>query len=193
MFGMEKKPKSLIKKNILAFLERTCGQPDINPGKYGCGMIHRNCLVLATSYNNMPRATPLEFFHEGLVLYIFGEPGGKIANIKRNRQVCAAIYEQPLDHSKHQMSLQIFGTAELINMRNNPRLLKAKAHKWNLYGVLKTFMKAQTAENKLTPQNNKIMADKFLSAINLIKITPNHIIVREYHPDIRMPKYEWKK
>lgn len=194
MFAIENKPKSRVKHDILNFLDRTCGQPDKHPGKYGCGMIHRNCLVLATSFKDMPRATPLEFFHEGLTIYIFGEPGGKIANIKRNKQVCAAIYEQPLDHSKYQMSLQLFGTAELINLRNNPRLLKAKAKKWNLYSVLETFIKTQTVENKISPRNNnKTMFDKFLATINLIKITPYHIVVREYHPDIRMPKYEWKK
>ena len=63
------------------------------------------------------------------------------ATIKRNKKVCAAVYEQPLKHSKVQKSVQIFGTVKLINVRNNPRLFKSKARKWNLYGVLASFLK----------------------------------------------------
>ena len=78
--------KAMIKKEIIDFLNSSSGQIDPKLGKYSCGIIHRNCLVLATSAKNIPRATVLEFFNEGLTIYIFGEPGGKIANIKRNSQ-----------------------------------------------------------------------------------------------------------
>ncbi len=193
MAPAQHKSMARIKQEIIRFLDRTCGLPDKKPGKHSCGMIHRNALVLATSFRDVPRATPLEFFHEGLTLYVFGEPGGKIANIKRNSTVSAAIYEQPLDHSKRQQSLQVFGKAELISVRNNPRLMKAKARKWNLFKVLDVFMKAQSTGAALSAREQKLFAEKMLSSINLIKITPHHIILREYNPDIRMPKYEWKK
>ena len=192
MSKVQKKTKSNIKKEIIEFLNRTSGQADKNPGRHSCGMVHRNALVLATSYKDVPRATPLEFFNEGLTVYIFGEPGGKIANIKRNRRVCAAVYEQPLKHSRVQKSLQIFGTAELINIRNSPRLFKAKAQKWNLYGVLESFLKPLLREKQISEKEKKAVADRLLSSINMIKITPDHIILREYHPDFSMPKYEWK-
>ena len=103
--------KALVKKKILDVLAASSGRPDPKPGKHGCGMLHRTALVLATSHKDQPRATALEFFNEGLTLYILGVPGGKIANIKRNPRVSAFIYEQPMDHSKTQPSLQIFGTA----------------------------------------------------------------------------------
>ncbi|MFC1591766.1 pyridoxamine 5'-phosphate oxidase family protein [Thermodesulfobacteriota bacterium] len=193
MFAPQKKPKQLLRKEIIAFLDRTCGQADPKPGRHSCGMRHRNCLVLATSHKDAPRATPLEFFHEGLTLYIFGEPGGKIANIKRNRRVSAAVFEQPLDHAKVQTSLQIFGTAEMITLRSNPRLLRAKARKWNLYPVLNTFILAATKGQRLPEPTRKVMAEKLLKAITMLKITPNHIILREYRTDFTMPKYEWKK
>ncbi len=193
MFNTRKKPKSQVKKEIIEFLDRTCGQADHSPGRYNCGMKHRNCLVLATSYDDVPRATPLEFFHEGLILYVFGEPGMKIANIKRNPNVSAAVYEQPLNHAKIQKSLQIMGTAELISIRNNPRLLKAKAKKWNLYGVLDSFVGAATKSGEVADAEKKGLARKLLGAINIIKITPYHIILREYRRDFSMPKYEWKK
>ncbi len=193
MSSVPKKTKPAIKKEIIEFLDSTSGQADKNPKRYSCGMVHRNALVLATSYNDAPRATPLEFFNEGLTIYVFGEPGGKIANIKRNQRVSAAVYEQPLKHSKIQRSLQIFGMAELISVRNQPRLFKSKARKWNLYGVLESFLKPQLKGKPISDKEKQAMADRLLSAINMIKIIPDHIILREYHPDFSMPKYEWRK
>ena len=103
MKNNQKLSKAAIKKKILGVLEATTGRPDPKPGKHGCGMLHRTALVLATSYKDQPRATALEFFNEGLNLFILGGPGTKIANIKRNPRVSAFIYEQPLDHSlRHQ-------------------------------------------------------------------------------------------
>lgn len=193
MFKPKKKPSGQLKKEIIAFLDSCCGLVDPNPGKYSCGMKHRTALVLATSYKDVPRATPLEFFHEGLILYVFGEPGGKIANIKRNSRIAAAIYQQPLDHKKLQKSLQVFGTAELITLRNNPRMLKTKALKWNLHSVLDRFLSAELGGTPIADAEFKVLQNKILGAISLIKITPDHIILREYLQDFSMPKYEWKK
>ena len=191
---MEKrKTKSRIRKDIIQLLDQTCGLSDTKSGKYRCGTIHRNCLVLATSYDDKPRATPLEFFNEGLTLYVFGEGGGKIANMKRNKNVCAAIYQQPLKHNVLQKSVQIFGKAELINVHNNPRLFKAKAKKWNMYVVAENLGKPMLQNKGLSEKEKKGIIEKILASLNLIKITPDHIIVREYHPDFSMPKYEWRK
>jgi len=178
-----KKTKSMIRKEIIGFLRSTSALPDKKKGKYRCGMVHRNALVLATSFKDIPRATALEFFHEGLTLYILGGPGSKIANIKRNPRVSAFIYEQPMDHSVVQKSLQLFGRAELVNVRNKPRLFKAKAKKWNLYAVIK----------KLSGKDAEEMVEEVLYMHNFIKITPEHIILKEYHPDFSMQKYEWKR
>ena len=180
-----------LEKEILDFLGSTCCMSDHNPGPYSCGMIHRNALVLATSYNDEPRATPLEFFNEGFTLYIFGEPGGKIANIKRNAKVCAAIYEQPLDHSKVQRSLQVWGKAELISVRNNKETYLEKVKKWNMFEVAKSLTSPLIKD--LEPEDQKANIEKLLEALNLIRITPDRIVFRKYTTDFAMPKYEWKK
>jgi hypothetical protein len=190
---LQKKTKAQIKKDIINFLNATSGGVDPKPGKYGCGMLHRNALVLATSYKDTPRATVLEFFNEGLTIYIFGEPGGKIANLKRNPKISAVVYEQPLDHGKFQRSLQIFGTSQLISVRNNPKLFNAKMKKWNLLSVGAKLLSPMLKEKKLAGKEAQETVKKFLSALNLIKITPHHIILKEYHPDFAMIKYEWKK
>ena len=186
-----KKTKEQIRKEIIAFLQSTCGLPDMRQGRHRCGTIHRTSLVLATSSNDAPRATPLEFFHEGLTIYIFGAPGKKIANIKRNPRVSAAIYQQPMVHTKTQRSLQFFGTAELITIRNKPKLFRAKARKWNMYGAAEKAVTLQTTGRDMSKKEKQQMTEKILGGMFLIKISPQHIIIREYHPDFSMPKYEW--
>lgn len=184
--------KATVRRKIIAFLDRTSGQVDVKPGKRSCGMIHKNALVLATSAKDTPRATVLEFFNEGLTLYIFGEPGGKIANIKRNPRVSAVIYEQPLDHSKLQTSLQIFGTAALISVRNNPTLFRSKAKKYNIAYVMEKLLSPLMKGQNLSGEALEKFYKKGLESLNIIKIMPDHIILKEYHPDFSSQKHVWR-
>lgn len=184
-------PREELEKEILEFLDSTCGMVDPNPGLHGCGTIHRTSLVLATSYEDEPRATPLEFFNEGLTIYIFGEPGGKIANIKRNPKVCAAIYEQPLDHSKTQRSLQIWGKAELITIRNDKNTYMEKVKKWNIPEIAKKLMSPLIKNLSPDDQDKEIV--KMIGVLNLIRIEPIRMVLRKYNPDFSSPKYEWKR
>ncbi len=183
-------PRAELEKEIMEFFDTTCGMPDLNPGPQGCGTIHRTCLVLATSHDDEPRATTLEFFHEGFTLYIFGEPGGKIANIKRNPKVCAAIYEQPMDHTKIQRSLQIWGRASLISVRNDKKTYMEHVKKWNMLGVAKALMSPLIKD--LSPKDQDEQVEKLLEALNLIRINPTRMVLRKYNTDFSMPKYEWK-
>jgi len=189
----QKLSKAAIKKKILDVLDATSGLPDPKPGKYGCGMLHRTALVLATSHKDMPRATALEFFNEGLTLYILGVPGAKIANIKRNPRVSAFIYEQPMDHSKTQPSLQIFGTAELITVRSNPRLFKAKLKKWNLTMVMRSLLAPMVSQQALKGEQAEAFIRKTIASCSFIKITPDTILLKEYLPDFSMCSFDWKK
>ena len=185
--------KTQIKREIIQFLDDTCGLPDHKPGRYSCGIVHRNCLVLATSKNDVPRATPLEFFNEGLNIYIIGEPGGKIANLRKNPKVSAAIYEQPLDHSKKQKSLQLFGRAELIPMKNNPRLFKAKARKFHFLSSVDKMIESREKAAPLSEKAKKALKENILTSLSLIKITPESAVLREYDPDFSSSRYTWKK
>jgi len=185
--------KAVIKKKILDVLAATSGLPDPKPGRHGCGMLHRTALVLATSYKDMPRATALEFFNEGLTLYVLGVPGGKIANVKRNPRVSAFIYEQPMDHSKTQPSLQIFGTADLITVRSNLRLFKAKMKKWNLSTVMRSLLSPMVNQQSLKGAAAEAFIKKTIESCSFIKITPETIILKEYLPDFSMCSYDWKK
>jgi len=189
----QKAGKSVIRKKILEVLNSTSGLADKRAGKYRCGMIHRNALVLATSYKDVPRATALEFFNEGLTLYILGGPGGKIANIKRNPRVSAFIYEQPMDHRKLQPSLQIFGTAELMTARSSPQLFRAKLRKWNLDTVMQSLLAPLARQQRLKAEAAGQFVRKMTEACSFIKIVPDKIILKEYLPDFSMRSYEWHK
>jgi hypothetical protein len=193
MPAKKEKSQRAIRKEIVDFLDATSCNIDPRPGKQSCGLIHKNSLVLATSAGNKPRATVLEFFNEGLDLYIWGEPGGKVANIKRNSNVSAVIYEQPLVHSQFQRSLQIFGSAVLINVRNNPRLFRTKAKKWKLMDIGKKIMSPIISDKGLTAREAEKLITKGMESLNLIKVSPSHIILKEYHPDFSLKKYEWRK
>ncbi len=186
-------PQPSVRKKIIAFLDKTAAQPDTRTGGYRCGMKHRTGLVLATSYKDAPRATALEFFHEGLTLYVFGVPGGKIANIKRNPRVSAFIYEQPMDHSVVQNSLQIFGSAELITVKSNRRLFREKMRKWNMRMVMEKLLEPMARQKGLAGREARHFMDAFIDACSFIKISPDHIIMKEYRPDFSMQKLEWKK
>lgn len=193
MQTQKKKSMTEIKKDVIAFLNETSGQIDPKPGKKSCGIRHRNCLVLATCAKNIPRATVLEFFNEGMTIYIFGEPGGKIGNIRRNPRVSAVIYEQPLDHSRFQRSLQLFGTAELITARNNPRLFWSKIRKWRMDAVAKKIMSPMFAGKNLSETEVEHLLKRGIQSLSIIKITPDHAILKEWHPDFSVRRFEWKK
>ncbi len=106
-----------LEKEIIEFLtERATTSGGENTGM-GCNLKHGRACVLATSHENVPRATPVDFFCDGtLGIWINGEPGGKIANIMRNSSVAVGIYD-PVDHTIEQKSMQLWGKAELINKK----------------------------------------------------------------------------
>lgn len=189
------KSKEEIEREIIEFLDKMSTHKGTS-GK-GCGLKHGSSLVLATCRNNQPRATTLDFFNEGLTIYILGEPGGKIANIRDNPKVSAAIYQQPLDHSKTQKALQIWGKATLISRKNNKKLFEEKMEKWGLYDVARVLVKgnlrkAGVPEEQLDVQVEKVL-NKALSGMNFIRIEPEKIILRIFTPDFTGDKFTWTR
>ncbi len=189
----KKKTKAQIRKDIIDFLSTTSGQIDPKPDKNSCGIRHRNALVLATCSGNDPRATVVEFFNDGMSIYIYGEPGGKIANIKRNPRVSAIVYEQPLDHGAFQKSLQLFGTAELITAKERSRLFWSRIRRWNMDKVARKLMKHMLADKQLSDSEYERMLKRAIEILNIIKITPERAILKEWNPDFTVNRYEWKK
>lgn len=74
-----------------------------------------NVLHLATSHNNIPRCTPLEYKHKGINLYVFSEGGAKIAFIRQNPHVAVSIASpyNPKENFFGARGLQIWGKAKI--------------------------------------------------------------------------------
>ncbi len=68
--------------------------------------------VIATCSDNIPRASPVEFFPSGLTLYIFTEGGKKLENIQKNPQVSVAVHA-PFTGWETLKGVQITGIAEI--------------------------------------------------------------------------------
>jgi len=96
-----KLPEDKLKERILNFLKE------------------QTMCVIATCKDNVPRATPLEYFSEGTTLYIAPDPGTKLVNIAANPKVSIGIYnyvhpDWPAGDWKRTKGVQISGEAKLL-------------------------------------------------------------------------------
>ena len=100
---LKKMPEDILKKEIREFLN------------------DRKILVLCTSSNKIPRATPMDFYmdkkSDDFIIYVGPAPGRKVKNIEENPIVSIGIYT-PLDTGKVQgMQITATGKERLIFLR----------------------------------------------------------------------------
>jgi hypothetical protein len=79
----------------------------------------RKVLVLCTCNNNIPRATPMDFYTEknSFNIYVGPAPGRKIKNIEANPNISIGIYT-PMSEGKIQgMQITTSGTHNLIFLK----------------------------------------------------------------------------
>ena len=96
-------PEVELKKEMREFLEK------------------RKIIVLCTCLNNIPRATPMDFYMEksqdNFNIYVGPAPGRKVKNIEENSIVSIGIYT-PMDTGKIQgMQITASGKERLIFLR----------------------------------------------------------------------------
>jgi len=84
--------------------------------------MHNMC-VLCTARDNIPRATPIEYWADGTTLYMFADPGTKRENIKVNLRVSVGIHD-PYVGSLSVKGAQITGEATLLT-DDNPEYKEA--------------------------------------------------------------------
>jgi len=108
----EQMPKDELEKEILNFFRK------------------RGELVLCTCNDNIPRATPMDFYtdKESFNIYVGLSPGRKIKNIEANPVVSIGIYT-PIKEGKIQgMQITATGPEHLILLKpNDPEFEKAQA------------------------------------------------------------------
>jgi hypothetical protein len=105
----KKMPKTLLKEHIRDFLDK------------------RKVLVLSTCNENIPRATPLDFYtdEETFNIYVGPTPGRKVDNIKKNPVISIGIYT-PLSEGKIQgMQITASGNEHLIFLKKGDEDFKA--------------------------------------------------------------------
>jgi uncharacterized protein YhbP (UPF0306 family) len=100
---LNKMPEDILKKEIKEFLNE------------------RKILVLCTCSNNIPRATPMDFYmdkkSDDFIIYVGPAPGRKVKNIEENPIISIGIYT-PLDTGKVQgMQITATGKERLIFLR----------------------------------------------------------------------------
>ena len=174
-------PLQELEKELNDFLDNMSNKPGGKRTKPGCNIVHGTACALGTSVDDMPRVTPIDFFSEGLIVWIAGEPGGKIANIMRNPKVSVGIYE-PVDHSKEQKSLQIFGTAELINMKNDPGEFSRRYTRFGLDEAVAGLFEEYVQSGTIPADQKDAMLEKIPRMFNWIKITPQKMILLHVIP-----------
>ncbi len=99
--NMEKMPEEELKKEIREFLDK------------------RKVLVLCTCSDNIPRATPMDFYTEknSFNIYVGPAPGKKVKNIEKNPIVSIGIYT-PLSEGKIQgMQITASGKERLVFLK----------------------------------------------------------------------------
>ncbi len=181
-----------LEKEIVEFLDSMSTKPGGKRTKPGCNMLHGKACGLGTCVDNEPRITPVDFFNDGMTIWIAGEPGGKIANIMRNPRVAVAIYE-PVDHSKEQKSAQVWGTAELINVKHNPDEFTRKIESFGMREAAAGVMEEFAGMGMIPKGQEEAGLEKALKRFNFIKITPEKVSV--LHMRVGKPplKKVWEK
>jgi nitroimidazol reductase NimA-like FMN-containing flavoprotein (pyridoxamine 5'-phosphate oxidase superfamily) len=191
--GIQKHTKSRkeLEQEIRGFLYEASSKPGTS-NKPGCPLSHGLACVLATVHENIPRATPVDFFCDGLTIWIAGEPGLKIRNIRSNPKVAVGIYH-PMDHSTLNRSLQIEGTATLYNATNNREEMISRARQFGIFQAIEKMMKERPREINVSPEQLEEAVMEIIRRFNFIRIEPDEIIFLHIHPTQGTTKDVWKK
>lgn len=180
-----------LEKELIDFMDKMSNKSGGERTRPGCNIVHGKACALGTCVDDMPRVTPIDFFSEGLIVWIAGEPGGKIANIMRNPKVSVGIYE-PVDHGREQKSLQIFGTAELINMKNDPDEFNRRFTQFGLDEAVAGLFEEYTQSGTIPADQKDALLEKIPRMFNWIKITPQKMILLHVIPGKFPLRKIWK-
>lgn len=180
-----------IEREIREFLNEAASKPGFTD-KLGCPLKHGLACVLATVYNGVPRATPIDFFVDGLTIWCAGEPGLKIRNIRSNPKVAVGIYH-PMDHSKLNRSLQISGTATLLAYSDDPNAFIERLKIMGIYDAAAKIVKEMYETRGKQPENFEQELINHLRRFNIIKIEPEEITMLRIHPTGGTEKNTWKR
>lgn len=123
--------------------------------------------TLATSKDDVPWGTPVEYYSENLTIYITPDPGTKTRNLEANPNVSVSIYNNVYPKWETEWStvwgIQISGKGELIR-DEDPRYVQA----WEVLD-LSSYRRALGTDVSKPPEGRIVL-----------KIVPDKIKLYEY-------------
>jgi len=184
------KSKEEIEKEIIRFLDENSTHKG-DESLPGCGLQHGLACALGTCRDNLPRVTPVDFFNDGLTLWILGDPGGKLVNIRSNPDVAVGIYTR-MDHSVENRSIQLWGKASLVTKGEQKELFMEMVTKFGVVDAIKRAMRRGMLDIA-SETDFEAKLDKALDRETLIKIEPERIFLFISRPDATREKLIWEK
>jgi len=184
------KSKEDIEKEIIRFLDENSTKKG-DGTLPGCGLRHGISCALGTCRNNIPRVTPIDFFNDGLTLWMLGDPGGKLGNIRSNPNVAVGIYTR-MDHSQENRSIQLWGKARLVTKRYQEELFMKIVEKFGILDAIKKAVRVGMVNVK-NDEDFEAKVNKILTNETLIKIEPERIAFLIIRPEEKLEKLIWKK
>jgi hypothetical protein len=166
-----------IEREIVKFLDQNSSKAD--PSNPRGGIKQGVACALGTSQDNIPRVTPIDFYNDGLTLWMTGDPGGKLAAIHFNPIVSVGIY-RPIEPSKGNQSLMLRGRASLVIRREQEELYKEIVTKLGILNMLEQAIRSGISKKRsdleIPPDDDfKTQLDKLMDFITLIKVEPELI------------------
>ena len=179
-----------IEKEIIRFLDEN-GTHKGDGTQPGCGAKHGIACALGTCKNNMPRVTPIDFYNDGLTLWMIGDPGGKLGNIRSNPNVAVGIYTR-LDHSVENRSIQLWGKASLLTKRQHKELFMEIITKFGILDAMRQAIRIAMGDSA-HDEVFEAKLDKLVNRETLIKVEPEKIVMLIVPPEGKAEKLIWKK
>jgi len=174
-----------IEREIIKFLdEHSTKRAD--PSDPNGGIKPGTPCALGTSKDNIPRVTPIDFYNDGLTLWMTGDPGEKLATIRSNPNVSVGIYTKS-DRSKENRSIMLKGKASLVTYREQKDLYMEVVGKIGILGTIKKAIQSGAIEKRsdlgITPgEDYESQLDKMMNIITMIKVEPEIIALRITQP-----------
>jgi len=135
--------------------------------------------ALATCLDSQPRNTPIDARNDGLNMYFVADPGGKLENIKRNPDVCLAVFiPVGKGYMTNARGLQMWGKAHIITMEEDP----AEFEKG--FNIIRLDEISMVSRNMPFPEEAK-------PKVTMVKVIPHKI---SYFVSMGEPpvKYVWE-
>ena len=178
--------KEEIEKKIIKLLDENSSKKG-DPSQPGFEINFGTPCALGTSKNDIPRVTRIDFYNDGLTLWMSGEPGGKLENIRANPNVSVGIYTH-VDRSKENRSVMLKGKASLVTYREQQELFMEVFTKFGILDFLKQVIRSGLIEKQPLieiplGEDFETKLDKMLHRFTVIKVEPEIISLLIYPPD----------